>query len=218
MIYLSWAALHEGSTDRAYFDVLIPRVMEDFVLRRGIQDATVPQTAAVRFTRSGRRAEEVAADICRDRDAFHIVYIHADTGGRALEAAMPRRSDDYRTAAQQLCGFIPERCVIMAPRHETEAWILADLRAVCDALGYRGDLAGLGLPRNAREAEKLVDPKSSLRQIISQVRGRRGPADIPQLASAVAQRQDLSSLSQSISYQKFESEVERALVSLGCIV
>lgn len=217
MIYLSWAAMYEGSTDRAYFNVLIPLLMEDLVRRRGICEANVPQAGAVEFGRSGRLVNEVAADICNDRDAFHLMFIHADTGGRALQAGMAHRSEDYRTAAFELCGFHLERCIFIAPRHETEAWMLADRDAVGAALGYRGDLAELGLPESAQEAERLVDPKATLKLAIGSVRGRRSSPNAQQLIPAIAQRQDLSKLRQAVSFQQFEEALEGALRSLGCI-
>lgn len=209
--------MHEGVTDRAYFDILIPEVMEDLVRQRGRCEAIVPQTAAVEFNRSGRPVDEVAADICREQEAFHIMFIHADTGGRALEAGMAYRSEDYRNAASELCGFPPERCVIIAPRHETEAWMLADRDAVGGALGYRGDLAALGLPANARDAERLADPKMVLRNAISEIRGRRSSPGVQQVIPAIAQRQDLTKLRSAASFRAFEEALAQALISLGCI-
>ncbi|MDR3440559.1 hypothetical protein [Telmatospirillum sp.] len=217
MIYLSWAAMHEGATDRAYFDILIPLVMEDLVRRRGTCEAIVPQAAAVEFDRSGRLVDAVAADICREQEAFHLMFIHADTGGRALEADMAHRSEDYRDAAFELCGFPLERCIVIAPRHETEAWMLADRNAVGGALGYRGDLAALGLPASAQDAERLVDPKAILNAAISIVRGRRTSPNVQQLIPAIAQRQDLAKLRGAASYRAFEEELAQALLSLGCI-
>jgi hypothetical protein len=219
MIYLSWAAMHEGATDRAYFDIMIPLVMEDLVRRRGTCEATVPQGAAVEFDRSGRLVDAVAADICREQEAFHIVFIHADTGGRGLEAGMAHRSVDYRDAAFTLCGFPLERCVIIAPRHETEAWMLADRDAVGGALGYRGDLAALGLPADAEQAERLVDPKAILNAAIGGVRGRRSSQNVQQLIPAIAQRQNLAKLrgAASFSFRTFEDALARALKHLGCI-
>ena len=35
MTYVSWGVMYEGPSDRVYFDVLIPRLMEDIVLSCG---------------------------------------------------------------------------------------------------------------------------------------------------------------------------------------
>ncbi|MES2270838.1 MAG: hypothetical protein V4533_08145 [Pseudomonadota bacterium] len=217
MTFVSWAAMHEGPTDRAYFDLLIPALMEDLVRRRGTRNVTVPQSPAISMGKAGRTVDAVASEICGEQDAFHVVFVHADTGGRALEANMGSRSEAYRQAAFELCGFPLVRCVIIAPRHETEAWMLADRDAVGGALGYRGDLAELGLPADARQAEKLVDPKQVLANAISQVRGRRSASNVHQIITAIAQRQNFTRLRTAQSFQAFEGALADALVDLGCI-
>ncbi|MCW1987041.1 UNVERIFIED_ORG: hypothetical protein M2348_002791 [Sphingomonas sp. R1F5B] len=217
MTYLSWAAMHEGATDKAYFDIVIPLLMEDLVRTRGVRNVTVPLASAIDLGKSGRAVSEVADQLCRERAAFHIAFIHADTGGRALEANIEHRSEAYRQAAFALCGFPLERCVIIAPRHETEAWMLADREAVGAALGYNGDLGALGLPANAREAERLADPKATLDRAIRDVRGRRSPPNVHQIIPAIAQRQRLDRLRASLSFRQFEDELARAMIGLGCI-
>jgi len=167
--------------------------------------------------KNGRSVEAVAAELCNEREAFYIAFVHADTGGRALEAGMAARSTAYQQAAYELCEFSILRCVVIAPRHETEAWILADREAIGDALGYRGNLADLGLPANAREAEQLVDPKRVLNEAISKVRGRRSIISTEQIVPAIAQRQNFAKLRASSSFSKFESALAVALIDLGCI-
>jgi hypothetical protein len=80
--YLCWAALYEGTTDHVYFDILIPRLMDDIILRRGTRNVTIPTAPAVRLQRGP--VAEVAREACAAREAFHLVFIHADTGGRNL--------------------------------------------------------------------------------------------------------------------------------------
>ncbi|MEA3048628.1 MAG: hypothetical protein QOG84_464 [Sphingomonadales bacterium] len=217
MTYPSWAAMHEGPTDEAYFDVIIPRLMEELVAERGTRNVTIPLTPAVRLGKSGRAIAEVAEEACREQDAFFILFIHADTGGRALEADIDRRSTAYCDAVNELCGFPQARCVVIAPRHETEAWMLADRDAVGSALGYRGNLGALGLPANAAGAERLVDPKQILEGAILQVRGRRSAVHVQQIIPAIAQRQDFSILRQSRSFRAFAAALAGALIDLGCI-
>jgi len=217
MTYLSWAALHEGPTDEAYFGVVIPTLMEDIVRRYGSRNATVPQGPAVKLGKKGREVDKVAAEVCEEQDAFHIVFIHADTGGRAIESDMERRSDAYRNAVFKLCEFPLARCVIIAPRHETEAWMLADREAIGEAMGFRGDLAALGLPANAAEAERLNDPKAVLHSAVSQVRGRRRKVHVEQIIPAIAHCQNLCKLRQSESFRAFEGELTAALIDLGCV-
>jgi hypothetical protein len=72
MTYLCWAAMYEGETDAAYFDVLIPRLMEDIVMDRGLRESTIPASPAVRLKRGGgvekpRQTRQAAeSHVCRD--------------------------------------------------------------------------------------------------------------------------------------------------------
>lgn len=217
MMYLSWAALYEGPSDEAYFAMVIPLLMEDLVCKHGVKTTTIPQTPAVILGTQGRGVPQVAAEICKEREAFDILFIHADTGGRALEAGIAHRSTSYKEAAHALCNFPSSRCVIIAPRHETEAWMLADPNAVSAAMGYMGNHTNIGLPLGAREAERLADPKQVLLTAVGQVRGRRARVNVQQIIPAIAQRQSFDELRKSLSFQEFESELRKALVDLGCI-
>jgi hypothetical protein len=203
MTYVSWAALYEGATDEAYFEQLIPRVMEEIIMLRGIRNSTIPPAAAIRLKR--RSVEEVAKEACAARDAFHLVFIHADTGGRGLENGLEQRSIRYCEAMHTVCNWPPVRCITVSPRHETEASMLADPQAVTAALGYLGTPASIGLPANSRQAERLDDAKATLTQAMAQVRGRRRHLDIKQIVPAIAQRQSLVQVRNAGSFVVFEA-------------
>jgi hypothetical protein len=189
--------------------------LEDIVTRRGISEVTIPPSAAVRLKR--RSAAGVAKEACTARDAFHLVFIHADTGGRSLQANLEERSTRYCEAMYALCNLPLNRCITISPRHETEAWILADPEAVTAALGYNGPPASIGLPANATEAERLTDPKATLAAAVNQVRQRRRSMDPKQIFPAIAQRQSLANLPRARSFAAFEAGLVSALTDLGCI-
>lgn len=215
MTYVSWAALYEGPSDRAYFDVLLPRIMEEMILIKGTRISTIPDFPILRLPR--RSVEETAAEACKARDAFHIIFIHADTGGANVKSSLTRRSVAYCNAMNRLCDWPERRCIAVTPRHEMEAWVLADPEAVLGALGYRGSIASLGLPSSGADAERLPDPKRVLNNAIQEVRGRRRLADATQLLPAIAQRQSLSALRRAASFRECEIKVAAALAGLGCI-
>jgi hypothetical protein len=215
MTYVSWAAFYEGTTDEAYFELLIPRVMEDFIMRLGTRHSTIPPAPSVRLQRRG--VKKVAEEACKAREAFQLVFIHADTGGRAIEADLEERSVRYCEAMHALCNWPSVRCITISPRHETEAWILADPDAVTAALGYRGSPASIGLPNDASEAERLGDPKAVLAAAVGKVRGRRRSFDAKQIFPAIAQRQSLSNLRKATSFAAFEGSLMAGLADLGCI-
>ena len=217
MTYLSWAALHEGGSDALYFGVLVPRLMEAIIASDGIGHSDIPSFPAVILGKSGRDVDLVAAEICENRDAFHMVFVHADVGGAGLAQGLEARSTAYCSRAHEICGWPVARCVTVMPRHETEAWVLADPNAVLSALGYRGAASDVGLPATAAEAETLPDPKATLRAAVRAVAGRRRSDSAAQLFGPIAQRQSLEALRASQSFRVFEASLRRCLANLGCI-
>lgn len=217
MSYVAWALFCEGGSDRAYLEALLPLVMEEVLRREGRRPATIPVAPAVRLDGKGREIGAVAGEICLNRDCFHLAFIHADTGGRGVAQSLERRGAAYCREAAALCGFKCEHCIVVAPRHELEAWALADPQAVAAALGYRGDLIGMGAPTDAVAAEKLSDPKAVLNQVAQSVRGRRRNSDYAGLLTKVAQTQSLDALRRSASFQEFEAALRGGLADLGCI-
>ncbi|MBU3889435.1 DUF4276 family protein [Methylosinus sporium] len=217
MIYLSWVAHCEGASDRAYFEVLIPRALQGaFEKRSPLQKIEIPEMQAVRL--AGRVIDEVAQQACKAKDAFQIIFVHSDTGGRSLEANMGARSCALCLAMERRCEWPPRRCVVIAPRHETEAWILSDGAAVTSALGYTGSPESIGLPSEPRAAERLKDPKLNLHEAVIKVRGsRRRSDDVQQLYASIAQRQSLDQLRRLSSFAAFESQLIDALVEMRCV-
>lgn len=213
-MYLSWAVLYEGSSDAAYFNILIPRLIEELALT-GTSMLDIPRTPAIHLRRDG--PQEVAKEACDAKDAFHLIFIHADTGGRHLAAGIAHRSDAYCEAMRTRCDWRSDRCITIAPNRETEAWILADPEAVLSALGYNGNAASLGLPNDAAAAERLRDPKDTLAQAVRQVRRRRNAPSVHTTYSAIAQRQSFDALRRSASFRLFEGKVRTAMVDLGCL-
>ena len=218
MTYVSWATFHEGPSDALYFDVLLPRLIEEIITTEGVRHSDVPSNPSARLGAQGRSVDDVAKEACANKNAFEIVFIHADTGGRALEANLATRADSYCECMRAVCDWPPARCITVTPRHETEAWILADPGAVLGALGYNGSHIEIGLPANAAGAEGLVDPKATLASAISEVVGnRRRRSGVDKLFPAIARQQDFQMLRGSRSFRAFEQQLRAALVSLGCI-
>lgn len=215
-MFLPWAAYYEGNTDASYYDVLIPRIIDDILISDGLRPVVVPETPAARFGSAGREVKQVAEQICADREAFHLLFVHADTGGRALEQNIGHRREAYAVAAYEECGWPLERTVNLSPRHETEAWALADADAVCRALGYSGDQRHLTLPRSPAAAERLPDAKAALHKVAEEVTGRSTRARNGLLTS-IAQEQSLDTLRAMPSFQTFEADLRRALATLGCL-
>jgi hypothetical protein len=216
MIYVSWAAYFEGVTDREYFRVLLPRVMQDIVAGGAIQSVTIPEDMLV-IGASDRTVEAVAVEACNNRDSFHLWFIHADIGGRALEDGLASRSEAYADRAFQLCRLPKVRSINVAPKKETEAWVLADRRAVLEAFGLSAGYDTETLPRNPPECERLADPKVLLDEFATEVNRRRYRRGASFLYPTIGQRQDLAALRRMPSFNRFEADLRTALASLGCI-
>lgn len=149
-MYLAYALFCEGPSDYSYFEVLVPRVIESTVLKVGKTPVDVPERPSLRLGRKGRSVDAVAREACDGREAFHVVFVHADTGGRGQQARLPERSTAYCMRMHEECELRRERCVLLRPASMMESWALADPQAVLDALGYRGAPAELGLPGRSR--------------------------------------------------------------------
>lgn len=217
MRYVSWAAFYEGPSDALYLDVLLPRIIRNLITREGTQLVEVPDVPAVKLGARGRSVEKVAKEACAFREAYDVIFIHADMGGRGLALGVGDRADAYCAALKALCNWPAERCITITPRHETEAWLLADGEAVAGALGYNGDPVEVGLPIDARAAERLNDPKQVLAIAIEKIAGRRRMQRVDSLFPAIAQRQQIELLRRSASFAAFEERLRACLRTIGCI-
>ncbi len=215
-MYLAYALFCEGPSDYSYFEVLLPRVIESVVLRRGRVPVDVPEQPAVRLDRRGRRVDDVAAEACGRREAFDVVFVHSDTGGRSQRARVDYRSSVYCEKMHELCEWRLERCVLLRPASMTESWALADPQAVLDTLGYRGTPTELGLPADAEQAESHPNPKTCLDSALRAVRGPRGSRR-DSLLPLIAQRQSIDALGRSRSFKEFEDGLKSALHDLGIL-
>lgn len=191
--------------------------MEHITRTEDIRNITVPETPSVLIGQKKRDLESVAREICDNRSAFSVVFIHADTGGRKLAEGLPQRADAYCQAALDLCGWPQERCVLITPSHETESWLMADGKAVLDALGASGECSDYGLPEHGSEAERIGDPKAKLTEVTQLIAGRRATRGVQYLFPAIAQGQSIRSLQGCSSFRVFERNLRNALINLGCI-
>lgn len=213
MTYVCWSAAFEGTSDQAYFGVLIPRLIEHLVLESNSRNAVIPDSPAHLIPHG--TVEEIATEICKHSDAFFIVFVHADSGHGAMGRRTARVGDRCCERAHELCNWSLERCVPIVPVKEMEAWAIADRAAVCKALGYTGDPDQLGLSGNPPAAEADDDPKATLQRASNSVRRRRRPLIAGELLPAIAGNQDITVLQRLPSFRQFENKLREALGSLG---
>lgn len=205
-MFVTWASVYEGSTDASYFDILLPRVLNDILLQHGSRPVGVADFPAVRLGERGREIAKIATEICENRDAFALLFIHADMGGREQEKTALERALSHANAANELCGFqIEENAQAILPKKEMEAWALTDGDAICNALGFTGDRSSLNLPIQPVHAESVPDPKAAMLHILKSVKRKVRPSDPARLLASIAQIQSLDRLRLCPSYTEFEN-------------
>ncbi|MBY8821870.1 hypothetical protein [Sphingomonas colocasiae] len=213
-MYLSWSAFYEGASDAQYFNIIIPRLLDEIIRESGRRPCDVGEFPAVEFGIGDRSFEHVAADICARKNEFHIIFVHADLGGRGQAANVAQRREQLIQIAHAMCEFDPRIAVMLSPEKEIEAWALADSAAVKAALGVNtipGDL----MPDTPAAAERLLDPKSNLNAIIRSVVRRR--SSDRQILVRIAQEQSIDNLRRASSFRSFESCLREVLARTGFI-
>ncbi|WP_420325911.1 hypothetical protein [Mameliella sp.] len=215
MNYLAWALFVEGQTDKRYFETLLPRVVLNLVQQANGPEAMVPDYPVDVFGVAIRELDAAAEKICAASEAFSLLFVHGDTGSPAQEKNLPNRTCALCKKVQINCNFRRERCVIVAPRRETETWCLADKDAIRSAFGTGVDFDLSFIPDNASAVEAIGDPKAEMCQIQSSLstgKRRRSP---PIPYASLGQSQDLNRLRLLPSFQTFEAGLIEALKTLG---
>jgi len=213
-MYLSWAAYYEGRTDSAYFNVLIPRLLEDILVDEGIRPYDVGITPSVEFGMNNRAFDAAASEICRRIAEFHLLFVHADYGGRALQQTIAERREALIQAAAFECAFDESTAVLLSPKKELESWAIADGQAVQAAFGVTSLPDGL-IPLTAHQAETVADPKVVLSDISRYVGRRRHDGNA--MLVRIAQEQRFAVLRGAASFREFEESLKLALRHIGCI-
>jgi hypothetical protein len=215
MTYLSWAMFVEGKTDSDYLSVLLPRLIEHIVLSINGPRAVIPEFPVEIFGITERQYDKAASAICAAREAFHLLFIHTDTGGRGLQGTIEDRTISFRDILSAKCNIDITRCIFVIPRKETEAWCLSDPNSLRLSLGLSNQYDLSGFSQALDDVERISDPKLLIQQIIDSAlpRRRAGSKRIPYVA--LAQTQDILKLSQISSFAQLVSDLRDALASLG---
>lgn len=211
-MYLSWSAYYEGTSDAQYFNVIIPRLLDEIIRTSGKRPCEVAEYPALEFGIGNRLFDDVATRICERKNEFHIIFVHADLGGRGQAANVAQRREQLIQKAQEICGFDPQIAVMLSPEKELEAWALADLAAVKTALGVSAISRGL-FPATPAAAERLLDPKARLDEIIKSVTNKS--SSYRNILVRIAQEQNIAELRRAHSFKAFEDGLRDALAHAG---
>lgn len=212
MRYICWATYCEGASDRAYFNQLIPRILENILLSRQRQECQFPPSPTVEFGPYSRSFTDVARAVCADENLFHILFAHRDTGGRALADAEGDWQEAFLRALEDECGFPHERVIPIFPSREMESWLLADPVALQRIAARDDHELYRYLPRNGLDAEKVHKPK----EVLSAYVKRCWPTSHSHYSSVctrIGQEQDLALLRTAESFQDFERRLTNFLLA-----
>lgn len=213
-MYLSWSAFYEGATDAQYFNILIPRVLDDIIRKCGKRPCDVGEFPAVEFGIGDRSFDSVAQEICARKSEFHVIFVHADLGGRGQAENVASRRERLIQKAQEICGFPPETAIMLSPEKELEAWALSDVDAIKAALGVNTIPSNL-MPASPGAAEKLPDPKANLDAIVKSVVRKKSASR--QILVRIAQEQNIDELRRLNSFKEFEEFLRKTLEICGFI-
>lgn len=213
MTYLGWALFIEGQTDRRYLEALIPRLVQDLALRLNGPEMTVPEYPVDIFGVRARDLDKAASQIRDAAEAFQVLFVHGDTGSPSEELRLATRTCALCEKVEG--NLIRERCVILTPRRETEAWCLSDKDALRSALGAGKGLDLSFVPDDPLEIERTTDPKAMIRRIQCSIESRVRRKVPPVPYANFGRMQNLVCLRRLPSFQDFENNLINALRTFG---
>jgi hypothetical protein len=221
MSYLGLALYAEGPTDHAFFGRLLPRVVEELYIEQGerpLEFGDVVVLVASEGHEASAREVKIAEAAKVEAGAFHILFVHADGGGKRRKVLEEQVTPGLTRALAELgAGYAG---VAVVPVREMEAWAVADGDALRTAFRTTLSNEELGIPARPRDCEKLPDPKATLEAAFRKTLRGSGSRNTNTAAGSlqlIAEAADFARLQGLPSFQALREEVEQALRHLGLI-
>lgn len=163
MHFLQPALFAEGPTDHRFLKPLLDRLCVDLCLRSRatVETADVIELQPATAHRHLPRAACIAKTALSAKSSWNLLFIHADADGDE-QAARAQRVWPGIDELHRLLNSARHPAVAIVPVRTTEAWALADGKALRHAYGVTLDDRQLRIPTNPRDVEQLPDPKSAL--------------------------------------------------------
>ena len=173
--YLQPVLYAEGPTDHEFLSALIERLLIELLVDVEIREVDRFRDFDTRVSGRERLVEIATRDVDASRrpKRWHVLFIHADAKGQPA-SARAANVDAFRAKIHDRVDASSCSVVGIVPKHETEAWFIADGDAVRNALGVTLVDSALGVvtPKNA---ERDNDPKATLDGIVKRATGGRQP-------------------------------------------
>lgn len=217
MHYLGLALYAEGKTDYYFLRPLLQRLCEELCTQEASQAVEVSTVLALDHPESKQDASRevrILAAAEQARDAWRILFVHADAAGNATHA----REQLTQPAIDQLRQRFAAQGVGVAvvPVRETEAWAINDGDALRQVFGTTLSDAEMGIPQTSAAVESTADPKAVLNTAFDATRpsGRRKRQGVSPMLNAIGEQVSFARLRQLQAFFSLENELRLALTQL----
>lgn len=215
MRWLGTALYAEGPTDVRFLQPLLQRACAQICLTGcnvPVEVSDVLDLQPRPGTRGQPRAQRIAAAAREARDAWSILFIHADADS-GQERAIQERIEPARALLHAEWGA---RSVAVVPVRMTEAWVLADFQALRGAFGTTKNEHELGLvDALAHGPDRLNDPKATLEAAFRASRGGRRARSVAPYFGLIGETASFDELRKLDAYRRMEGELRLTLQTLG---
>lgn len=215
--WLGIALWAEGRSDARFLQPLLQRACTQMCLTEGHQPVEVSDVLDLQplpTTRSQPREQRIAAAARDARDAWSVLFIHADADSDE-QRALAERVQPARALLEAEWGAYS---VAVVPVRMTEAWVLADLQAVRSAFGTTRSDQELGLSEaSLHGADNLTNPKATLEAAFRASRGKRKATSVSPYLGLIGETSSFDQLRRLAAYRRMEAELRVALRAFGFI-
>lgn len=215
MRWLGTALYAEGPTDVRFLQPLLQRACTQLCLtgcNEPVEVSDVLDLQSSPSTRGQARAQRIVAAAREARDAWSILFIHADADTDP-DRAIEERVEPARALLQAEWGA---HSVAVVPVKMTEAWVLADVQALKNAFGTTRTEHELGLADAvAHGPDRLNDPKATLEDACRRSRGKRRSSTVAAYFGLIGETASIDQLRKLLAYSRMEAELRLALRTLG---
>lgn len=218
---LTLALYAEGATEECFLPILIQRTAEEITLNLANSTVDVLEVDTWHISPPApKKAAERIAKAIAETQGYHALIIHADADHPTREHALDERIKPgiKRAHADVLDTARLQELVPLIPIKMTEAWMLADSKALREVIGT--NIASLGTPERPHQVEAVTNPKQTFAKIVQEAtkdRGKRRKIEVKDLYEPLSASIDLSQLRKVPSYQQFCDDFTEALCKLGIV-
>lgn len=187
---------------------------------RGVADVLPVEPIDLTNVPRGLNRAERILEAARRAAGSHLLIIHADADRQSRSAVLQtrfKRGEDLVRRAHQEGQGVCDRLIPIIPVRMTEAWMLADSRALVAEVGEHPSRGLPNLPTNPRAIEAERDPKQVITTAIRQARSHH-QVSLGEIYEPLARRLDLATLDRLPAFGIFVDDLTKALVDASFIV